>query len=60
MNNRYSGISLEALRRSRAVLSRATDAVGRPQWVAESKGTGLSATGKTRTEALRRMREVAR
>jgi hypothetical protein len=60
MDKRYSGISLEALRRSRTVLSRETDATtGRSSWIAEMSGTGLRANGLTRTEALRRVREAA-
>lgn len=60
MKNRYSGISLEALRRFRTVLSRETDAdTGRSSWIAELSGTGLRASGATRTEALRRVREAA-
>jgi len=60
MDRRYSSISLEALRRSRTVLSRETDATtGRSTWIAEMSGTGLRASGLTRTEALRRVREAA-
>jgi hypothetical protein len=60
MDKRYSGISLEALRRSRMVLSRETDATsGRSTWIAEISGTGLRGSGLTRTEALRRVREAA-
>jgi hypothetical protein len=60
VDKRYSGISLEALRRSRTVLSRENDAIsGRPTWVAEISGTDLRASGFTRTEALRRVREAA-
>jgi hypothetical protein len=60
MEKRYSGISLQALRRSRIVLSRETDAgSGRPTWIAEMSGTGLRGSGLTRTEALRRVREEA-
>jgi hypothetical protein len=58
-DDRYSRISLQALRRSRAMLSRAVDAPGRSTWVAELMGTGLRGSGATRTEALRRVREVA-
>jgi hypothetical protein len=59
-DKRYSGISLEALRRSRTVLSRETDAVtGRSTWIAEMSGTGLRGSGLTRTEALSRVREAA-
>jgi len=58
-DDRYSRISLEALRRSRAVLSRGVDAAGRSTWIAEILGTGLRASGATRTEALRRVREAA-
>lgn len=61
MKGRYSSISLKALRRSRTVLSRETDAeTGRSTWVAELSGTGLRGRGATRTEALRRVREEAR
>jgi hypothetical protein len=59
VDRRYSGISLNALRRSRAVLSRGVDDAGRSAWVAELSGTGHRATGATRVEALRRVREAA-
>ena len=58
-HDRYSRISLGALRRSRAMLSRGVDATGRSAWVAELLGTGLRANGATRTEPLQRVREVA-
>jgi len=59
MGDRYSGISLEALRRSRAVLSRGLNEAGMPTWFAELHGTGQRAAGASRTEALRRVREAA-
>lgn len=59
-DERYSGISLGALRRSRTVLSRETDAsTGHSTWIAEMSGTGFRASGSSRTEALRRVREEA-
>lgn len=54
----YSGISLNRLLQSRVVLSRATDSSGSPIWVAES--SGRKAVGRTRVEALDRVRAMSK
>jgi hypothetical protein len=55
-DDRYSGISFEAIRRSRAVLSRESEESGVPTRINRA---GLRATGATRTELLRQVREAA-
>jgi hypothetical protein len=53
----YSGISLNRLFQARVALSRGTDASGGTVWVAES--SGHKAVGRTRIEALDRIREMS-
>lgn len=56
---RYSSISLDLLLRYRTVLSRRTDA-GATSWTAKVVGMPwFEASGSTRTEALRRVREMS-
>lgn len=57
LGERYSGISIDRLRHSRIVLSRAADPSGGTVWVAES--AGRRATGSSRIEALDRVREMS-
>lgn len=58
--DRYSSISLDLLLRYRTVLSRRTDAAGTTSWTAKVVGMPwFEASGSTRTEALRRVREMS-
>lgn len=57
---RYSRISLNLLREYRTVLSRRTDEDGQTRWTAKLFDVpGWEASGTTRTEALRRVREMS-
>jgi hypothetical protein len=57
---RYSSISLDLLMRYRTVLARQTDPEGTISWTAKVVGMPwCEASGPTRTEALRRVREMA-
>lgn len=57
---RYSRIPLDFVRQYRTVLSRQTDVSGRTSWTARVVGMPrFEADGSTRTEALRRVREMA-
>lgn len=58
LRERYSGISLNRLLKSRVVLSRGIDSSGSTVWVAES--SGRKAIGRTRIEALDRVREMSK
>jgi hypothetical protein len=58
--DRYSSISLDLLLQYRTVLSRRTDEEGTTSWTAKVVGMPwCEASGSTRTEALRRVREMA-
>jgi len=58
LEREFSGISLNRLLQSRVVLSRGTDTSGTTIWVAQSGDR--KAVGRTRIEALDRVREMSR
>lgn len=58
-HTRYSGISLDLLRKYRTVLVRRSDAEGNMSWSAEVAGMpDIRATGTTRIEALNRVQAI--